>query len=112
MRCTSAACTSPSLIVRVMATDRLAASLAATVQHDADQACLECVEREQHDDGENRDQVLFVAAGKRAGAGKSMASFLRSVRSPHTSWCSSHMCGMVQSRAYHRDQGGSGSIKM
>ena len=88
MRCTSAACTSPSLIVSVMITDRLAASLAATVQHDADQACLECVEREQHDDGENRDQVLFVAAGKTAGAGKSMASFLLTAV---TSWCSSHV---------------------
>ena len=64
MRYISAACTSPSLIVSAMTTDRLAASLAATVQHDADQACLECVEREQHDDGENRDQVLFVAAGE------------------------------------------------
>ena len=88
MKYASAACTSPSLIVMVMATDRLAASLAATVQHDADQACLECVEREQHDDGENRDQVLFVAAGKTAGAGKSMASFLLTVV---TSWCSSHV---------------------
>ena len=108
MRCTSAACTSPSLIVSVMITDRLAASLAATVQHDADQACLECVEREQHDDGENRDQVLFVAAGKTAGAGKSMASFLLT-ESPAGA---PHMCGMVQSRAYHCDQGGSGSLKM
>ena len=68
MKYTSAACTSPSLIVMFMATDRLAASLAATVQHDADQACLECVEREPHEKagasaatnrGENRDQVAI-----------------------------------------------------
>ena len=88
MRSTSAACTSPSLIVRVMATDRLAASLAATVQHDAEHTGLEHVEREQHDDGKSRAQVLFVAAGKRAGAGKSMASFLLTAV---TSWCSSHV---------------------
>ena len=73
MKYTSAACTSPSLIVMFMATDRLAASLAATVQHDAERTGLEHVEREQHDDGKSRAQVLFVAAGKRAGAGKSMA---------------------------------------
>ena len=91
-----------------MATDRLAASLAATVQHDAEHTGLEHVEREQHDDGKSRAQVLFVATGKRAGAGNPWrpSCLLRSpARVPH-------IHGMVQKRTYYRDQGASGSLKM
>ena len=62
-----AARTSSSSIMELIAIDHLATALAAAVQHVADQACLERVERESHEKAgapaatnrENRAQVAI-----------------------------------------------------
>ena len=71
-------------MMSIAANDALAASLAATAQHDAEHAGLEHVVREQHETaGAPLRQI-----GEIGPRSPSMASFLLAAV---TSWCSSHV---------------------
>ena len=80
----AAVCSSPSSMMTIVVTDALAASLAATAQHDAEHAGLEHVVREQHETAGDP----FRQIGEIGPRSPSMASFLVPAA---TGPCSSHV---------------------